>query len=98
MTVDTYTDALKEGNQTFKLDLYKYYSDTLPSAEASIAIADTKITKDYAYTISSDALSEAMAKDEGSSITFTVKRNGTGTASTVYLKNEEGAALVGVDY
>ena len=98
VTVDTYTDALKEGNQTFKLDLYKYYSDTLPSAEASIAIADTKITKDYAYTISSDALSEAMAKDEGSSITFTVKRNGTGTASTVYLKNEEGAALVGVDY
>ncbi len=98
VTVDTYTDTSKEGKQSFKLDLYKYYADTLPSAEASMSITDAIITKDYEYTMSSDASTQATAKDEGSTITFTVKRNGTGTASTVYLKNEEGAALAGVDY
>ncbi|MDD5228649.1 MAG: Calx-beta domain-containing protein, partial [Methylococcales bacterium] len=98
VNVDTYTDTLKEENETFKLDLYKYYSDTVPSAESNVSITDAVITQDYEYTITSDAASEESAKDEGSTITFTVKRNGTGTASTVYLKNEEGAAFAGVDY
>jgi Ca2+-binding RTX toxin-like protein len=70
----------------------------VPTVKTNITIADAEKTKDYSYTISSDASSEEAAKSEGSAITFTVTRNGTGTESTVYLKNGLGAALANTDY
>ena len=98
ITIDVFTDALKENNETFGLNLYKYYSDTVPIVKTTATVADAKKTEDYIYTMTSDASSEETAKNEGSAITFTVTRNGTGTKSTVYLKNGLGSALAGVDY
>ena len=93
-----YSDLQKDNDENFELDLYKYYSDVAPNIKTNVIIKEAEKAKDYSYTISSDANSEAIAKDEGSFITFTVKRDSTGTESTVYLKNGFGAALAGVDY
>ncbi|MFI3216928.1 MAG: Calx-beta domain-containing protein, partial [Methylococcales bacterium] len=98
VTIDVYTDTLKEGNELFGLNLYKYYSDLIPTVKTNVTITDAAQTKDYIYGITSDALSEGTAKSEGAVITFTVTRNGAGTESTVYLKNGLGAALAGTDY
>ena len=98
LTIDVYTDTLKEGNESFGLNLYKYYSDLIPTVKTNVTITDAAQTKDYIYGITSDALSEGTAKSEGAVITFTVTRNGAGTESTVYLKNGLGAALAGTDY
>ncbi len=98
VTIDVYTDALEEGNEAFGLNLYKYYSDVTPAVQANVTITDAEKTKDYLYTITSDASTEEAAKSEGSSIAFTITRNSAGTESTVYLKNGLSAALVGTDY
>jgi hypothetical protein len=98
VTIDVYTDTLKEGNESFGLNLYKYYSDSLPMVKKNVTITDAAKTKEYIYEITSDAESEENAESEGSIITFTVTRNGTGTVSTVYLKNGSESALAGTDY
>ncbi len=98
VTIDVYTDTLKEGNESFGLNLYKYYSDSIPMVKKNVTITDAAKTKEYIYEITSDAQSEESAKSEGSIITFTVTRNGIGTESTVYLKNGSGSALAGTDF
>ena len=98
VAIDIYTDTLKEGNESFGLNLYKYYSDSVPMVKKNVTLTDAAKAKEYIYEITSDAESEESAESEGSIITFTVTRNGTGTESTVYLKNGLGSALAGADF
>ena len=98
VAIDIYTDTLKEGNESFGLNLYKYYSDSVPMVKKNVTLTDATKAKEYIYEITSDAQSEESAESEGSIITFTVTRNGTGTESTVYLKNGLGSALAGADF
>jgi Ca2+-binding RTX toxin-like protein len=98
VAIDIYTDTLKEGNESFGLNLYKYYSDSIPMVKKNVTLTDAAKAKEYIYEITSDAESEESAESEGSIITFTVTRNGTGTESTVYLKNGLGSALAGADF
>lgn len=98
VAIDVYTDTLKEGNESFGLNLYKYYSDLIPMIRKNVTITDAAKTKEYIYEITSDAESEESAESEGSIITFTVTRNETGTESTVYLRNGAESAFAGTDF
>jgi Ca2+-binding RTX toxin-like protein len=90
ITVNTYTDGITEGSEYFWLDLFENYSDASYSTYASAYIQDSVVTN-YNYTVTSNAPSNAPVT-EGGSITFTVTRSGTGSASTVYLSTSPGTA------
>lgn len=96
--INIFTDAVDEKNETLGVSLYRYFTDTKPMVNRDFIIADAPKTKDYNYIFSSNASSVESAIDEGSPITFTVKRNGTGTESTVYLKVADGSAFAGGDF
>jgi len=90
VTVGTYTDGVTEGTEYFWLDLFENYSDSEYATYGEAHIADTAIAV-YDYTVSSDASFESPV-GEGSAITFTITRSGTGTASTVYVSTQSGSA------
>ena len=89
VTVNTLTDSLTEGTEKFDLNLYKQVTDTTAIATAPAYIKDTAV-QSYNYALSSSAGTAASAVSEGSVITFTVTRDGSGTASTVYLNTANG--------
>ncbi len=86
VTVATYTDAITEGEEYFWLDLYKNYSDSTYATYGSGSIADAAVAN-YTYTVASNA-----PVGEGGTITFTITRSGSGTASTVYVSTPNGSA------
>ncbi|WP_395714561.1 Calx-beta domain-containing protein [Reyranella sp.] len=92
-TISTFTDSIADDGEYFWLNLYRTYNDAADFnwfAYTSAYIADT-VTADYLYAItSSTALGGPMG--EGGAITFTITRNGSGTASTVYVSTTEGTA------
>ena len=86
--VRTWADSVEEGNEYFYFELYKSYADLQSGSThtyASGGIKDWVPGTEYGYTITSSASTEEPAL-EGNSITFTITRSGSGTASTVYLK------------
>ena len=90
--VRTWADSVEEGNEYFYLELYKSYADLQSGSThtyASGGIKDWVPGTEYGYTITSNATTEEPAL-EGNSITFTITRSGSGTASTVYLKTLAG--------
>ncbi len=93
VTVGTYTDGISEGVEYFWLDLFKTYGDSTYAAFGS-AYVDDAAAATYSYTVGSSAPFEAPA-GEGGAITFTVTRNGSGTASTVYVGTQAGTASAG---
>ncbi|GDX84720.1 hypothetical protein LBMAG43_07620 [Methylococcaceae bacterium] len=102
-TIDIHTipDFKTEGTETFSVNLYKYFTDINASTNGVVQIADDatlQATSSYHYSMTSDAASENTGKGEGDSITFTVKRDGTGTESSIFLTSEIGSAVEGVDY
>ena len=102
-TIDIHTipDFKTEGTETFSVNLYKYFTDINASSNGAVQIADDatlQATSSYHYSMTSDAASENTVKGEGDSITFTVKRDGTGTESSIFLTSEIGSAVEGVDY
>jgi alpha-tubulin suppressor-like RCC1 family protein len=97
VTVATYQDSLTEGNEYFWLNLYRNASDTTRSTYATAYIKDVVLTN-YAYTLTSNASSEATAAIEGGSVTFTISRSASGSASTVYVSTSNGSALGGSDF
>ena len=102
-TIDIHTipDFKSEEKETFSVNLYKYFTDIKASANGTVQITDDpslQATASYHYSMTSDANAESTAKNEGDSITFTVKRDGTGTASSIFLTSEIGSALEGADY
>ncbi len=96
--IDTNSDSINEPTKSFELDLYKTHSAAKPASKAVALMANAVNTNNYHYTISSNAATQDKAIAEGSHITFTITRDGSGTESTVHLKNEEGSALAGRDY
>ena len=97
VTVATYQDSLTEGNEYFSLNLYRNASDTTRSTYATAYIKDVVLTN-YTYTLTSNASSAATAATEGGSVTFTISRSASGSASTVYVSTSNGSALGGSDF
>lgn len=100
--IGTIPDMRIEGMESLGVNLYKYFTDTKPSASGTVKIADNvaaaQTATSYHYTMTSDSSTEDVAKNEGEVITFTVKRDATGTESTIFLSNEDGSAYQGADY
>ena len=99
--IQTIPDFKPEGTQTFSVNLYKYFTDINASANGVVQITDDatlQATSSYHYSITSDAASENTGKGEGNTFTFTVKRDGIGLESSIFLSSEIGSALEGVDY
>jgi hypothetical protein len=97
VTVATYQDGQTEANEYFWLDLYKNYSDTNWSTYASAYIKDVPVTN-YSYTVTSNAATSGTAVTEGSSVSFTITRSGSGSASTVYVSTSDGSAYGDSDF
>ncbi|MBV5299895.1 MAG: hypothetical protein JZU64_17625, partial [Rhodoferax sp.] len=97
VTVNTHTDGLVEGDEYFWLDLYRNFADSSYAAYSAAYIQDMAVTTDYSYQVTSNA--EDVAVTEGSVVTFTITRSGSGSASTVYWGTEAGTASAGAgDY
>ncbi|MBF0273130.1 MAG: hypothetical protein HQL98_13860 [Magnetococcales bacterium] len=88
VTVTTHNDTLVEETESFSLDLLRP-SDAVASVSATAYIKNIT-PKEYTYTVASSAGTATTAVSEGNAITFTVKRNDSGTASTVYLSTANG--------
>jgi VCBS repeat-containing protein len=86
LEVETNEDWWFESDEYFTLNLYKNATDSTPSAYGAAFIAD-KVFSDYNYTIDNDSVVQ-----EGDTVTFTINRDGSGSASTVYLSTDEGSA------
>ena len=89
--VTTYADGVAEGTENFWLDLYRNRSDVAANKSGQAYIVDPAPVVDaYTYTATSNAFPTAVT--EGSPVTFTITRSGSGTASTVYVKTHDGDA------
>ena len=97
VTVGTNADSLSEGSESFGLAVYKQTTDTTSVATATAFIKDPVVSNNFSYTVASSAASAASAVAEGSAVTFTVTRSGSGSASTVYLSTSNGSTSNG-DY
>ena len=97
-TVATYTDNLTEGTEYFYLLLYKNPDDPFANY-AAYDLAYIKDPVNYSYTLTTPADTAGTAVSEGTSITFTITRSGTGSASTIYLDSSQALATAGAaDY
>ena len=79
VTVTTKKDTSDEGNESFKLNLYKSLADSnaggTPAAHSTSYIKDV-VAPSYDYSITSNAGTSNEAIDEGKIITFTITRSG----------------------
>lgn len=94
ITVNTYADTQTEGDEYFWLNIYDTYNDAVDFNWKSYGIsfiADPVVAPSYAYTITSNA-GYASPVSEGGAVSFTITRNGTGSASSVYLSTAAGSA------
>lgn len=92
ITIDTYTDSLTEGNEFLWIELFKNYADLNYATYAKAYIKDVASTN-YEYTVTSTAGSTSdKAVSEGDSLTYTITRSGSGSASTVYIETSDGSA------
>ena len=94
--VETYQDDdNSEGDETFELRMYADYDDI--SSNNKISSETGTIVNSYSYSIES-----TISAIEGETISFTIARNGTGSASTVYVMTEDSdssnSATAGSDY
>jgi alpha-tubulin suppressor-like RCC1 family protein len=90
ISVATNQDWWLETPEYFLLDLYLRPNDSF-YATSGIGFMKDNPTLEYNYTIANNS-PEASPVGEGGQVTFTVTRNGTGTASTVYLSTVAGTA------
>ena len=100
ITIDTKQDTLTEGTEFFLLNLFNNYSDTISIASTYAYIKDPVVVANYTYTLTSNAATSATAVTEGSPVTFTITRSGSGAASTIYLDSNTSneTATGGSDY
>ncbi len=97
LQLDANEDWWLEPVEYFRLGIYQNQTDATASTFATAYIKDVLVGS-YNYTIGSTAGTAATAAPEGSSVTFTVTRSGSGTASTVYVATATGTATDGNDY
>ena len=92
VTIDVKTnkDMWLEATQYFFLNVFAGATDTVPISYGVAFIEDDPYSG-YKYTITNDSPSESPAA-EGSVITFTITRNGSGTESTIYASTADGPA------
>ena len=90
LTIKTLTDAISENTEHFLVNLYRNASDTIYSTFTNIYISNKAIINNYHYTLSNNSEDAENAIREGKSITITITRDGSGTASTVYLDTHTG--------
>jgi len=89
VTVDIFKDTWLESVEYFKLNLYKLLSDATYSSSSTAYIREpVAVVNEYSYAIASSA-NVANPVIEGGTITFTVTRSASGTASTVYLSTTD---------
>ncbi|MBF0339617.1 MAG: hypothetical protein HQL95_01470, partial [Magnetococcales bacterium] len=99
VTVNTYQDSKTEGTESFWFDLFTSYADAKVDNYATFSsghIKDAPVVS-YTYTIAGSTDSETPVT-EGSAITFTITRSGSGSASTVYVSTTDNSAAGGSDY
>jgi hypothetical protein len=94
-TVGTNKDTLTEGTEKFWVNLYTATTDTTATTSIYSYIQDAPIDN-YTYSIDSSATTAPAI--EGSPVTFTVTRSGTGSASSVYVSTDNGSATGKSDY
>ena len=90
-SIETTTDTLEEEVELFELELFRNKTDPYPAAYSEAYITNKVTEKDYNYTITSNSSTESPVT-EGKDITFTITRDDTGSASTVYLYTGGGTA------
>ena len=90
-SIETTTDTFEEEVELFELELFRNKTDPYPAAYSEAYITNKVTEKDYNYTITSTSSAESPAT-EGEDITFTITRDDTGSASTVYLYTGGGTA------
>ena len=94
VTVETLKDEKVEDTEYFWLLLFKNLADAESGSYASYAAANIKdapVETAYTYTVTSD-YSFTSPAEEGTSITFTITRDGSDSASTVYVSTNAGTA------
>ena len=93
---DTYTDTKTEGDEYFYLDLYTNPSDFDSGNYYDydwVYISDSASgTTKYTYTVNENTTSE------GQTATFTITRDGTDEASSIFVNTSEYDATSGVDF
>ena len=96
VTVNTLTDSATESPEYFWLDLYKNYTDSTETTYGLAYIKDVPVVS-YTYSVTSNATASSPVT-EGGTVTFTITRSASGTASTVYVATSNGTAQSGSDY
>lgn len=89
ITIDTLSDTLTEGNESFSIDIYKASTDIDPLHTITVDIADY-VAPTYNYTVSNAHESSETALGEGKTVSFLITRDTSGTPSTVYISTENG--------
>ena len=82
--ISTLVDNLSEETESFALNLYKGQASVTADASASSYIKNVDNTS-YVYSLSSNGSEVMDTVIEGSDIILTITRDGSGSASTVYL-------------
>ena len=82
--ISTLVDNLNEETESFALNLYKGQASVTADASASSYIKNVDNTS-YVYSLSSNGSEVMDTVIEGSDIILTITRDGSGSASTVYL-------------
>ena len=93
VTLATYTDSAVEGTEYFYLELFKTYADAINydwTSWSAAYVKDAVVSSNYSYTITSSANNLNAPATEGATVTFTIQRSGSGSASTVYLSTSDG--------
>ena len=90
--VITKSDRWLEQTEYFYLNVYEGETDTTPLSYG-LGFVENQEYKSYSYELTNNSPSDSPV-EEGSEITFTVTRSGSGTESTVYLSTSDGSAGV----
>lgn len=83
MSISTLGDELSEGDETFSFNLYSSLYTVAPDATQEITLKDKSSGFDYALSVSGANGDGNFV--EGSDVVVTVTRDGSGSASTIYL-------------
>ena len=100
LAVKTNADTLAEATESFRADIFATAAGTVSAASVVSHIKD-KAAAVFSYGATSSAPDAGHAAIEGTGITYTITRSGTGSASTIYLSTmgvtADGADIAGLD-
>ena len=82
--VSILADGLAEETEAFQLNLFKSQTSSTPDATIDAYVKNVA-NGSFSYTISSNGSTSDAAINEGTDLNLTITRDGSGSASTVYL-------------